>query len=133
MYYMGIDHHKQYSQLTLLDKEGREIKSGRVLNTEREVRGFLEGKDAPRASSKGPSCVRILGTRHVLHANDRLSLRPPANAKLQQPPQVNPRLPQHPLPLQNREPPPRRNLPLPPPPPLPRADGKGYGCSRDRT
>jgi transposase len=44
MNYMGIDHHKQYSQLTLLDEEGREIKSGKVWNTEREMRGFLEGK-----------------------------------------------------------------------------------------
>lgn len=44
MNYMGIDHHKQYSQLTLLDKEGKEVKSGRVWNTEREVRRFLEGK-----------------------------------------------------------------------------------------
>lgn len=44
MNYMGIDHHKQYSQLTLLDEEGKQIKSGKVWNTEREMRGFLEGK-----------------------------------------------------------------------------------------
>jgi len=45
MNYMGIDHHKQYSHLTLLDNGGKQVKSGRVWNTEREVRGFLEGKE----------------------------------------------------------------------------------------
>ena len=43
MNYMGIDHHKQYSHLTLVDKRGKEIKSGRVENLRREVEEFLNG------------------------------------------------------------------------------------------
>ena len=43
MNYMGIDHHKQYSHLTLIDEDGREVKSGKVFNRVEEVRGFLEG------------------------------------------------------------------------------------------
>ncbi|RLE01081.1 MAG: IS110 family transposase, partial [Candidatus Aminicenantes bacterium] len=43
MNYMGIDHHKQYSPLNLVDKRGKEIKSGRVENLRREVEEFLNG------------------------------------------------------------------------------------------
>jgi len=32
MNYMGIDHHKQYSHITLVDEEGKAIKSGRLDN-----------------------------------------------------------------------------------------------------
>jgi len=32
MNYMGIDHHKQYSHITLVDEKGEKLKSGRVLN-----------------------------------------------------------------------------------------------------
>ena len=40
---MGIDHHKQYSHITLVNREGEVIKSGRVSNFRREVEEFLEG------------------------------------------------------------------------------------------
>jgi len=43
MNYMGIDHHKQYSHLTVLDEEGEVIKTGTVLNRSKEVKNFLEG------------------------------------------------------------------------------------------
>ena len=43
MYFIGIDQHKQYSQMTVLDEEGQEIKTGRVLNFRQEVEEFLEG------------------------------------------------------------------------------------------
>ena len=43
MNYMGIDHHKQYSHLTLVDEEGKKLKSGRVENHWIEVREFLDG------------------------------------------------------------------------------------------
>jgi len=43
MNYMGIDYHKQYSQLTLMDSGGNIIKSGRVLNKHREIECFLQG------------------------------------------------------------------------------------------
>lgn len=43
MKYMGVDHHKQYSHMTLVDKKGHELKSGNVWNTRRDVESFLEG------------------------------------------------------------------------------------------
>jgi len=43
--YMGIDHHKQYSHLTVMDEEGRVLKQGRVLNYRAEVEEFLRGTE----------------------------------------------------------------------------------------
>ena len=43
MNYMGIDHHKQYSQMTLMDEEGKELKNERVWNFRSEVEKFLQG------------------------------------------------------------------------------------------
>jgi transposase len=43
MYYMGIDHHMQYSQITVLEENGKKVKSGRVWNTQKEVEEFLMG------------------------------------------------------------------------------------------
>ena len=40
---MGIDHHKQYSHITLLDEKGEKLKSGRVTNLRRELEKFLQG------------------------------------------------------------------------------------------
>ena len=42
---MGIDHHKQYSHITVLDEKGEVIKTEKVWNTGREVREFLSGLD----------------------------------------------------------------------------------------
>lgn len=44
MHYIGIDHHKQYSHMTLVDEDGKELRSGRVFNTRAEVEDFLEGE-----------------------------------------------------------------------------------------
>lgn len=43
MNYMGIDHHKQYSYVTVMDKEGAVIKEGWVLNYRAEIEEFLRG------------------------------------------------------------------------------------------
>jgi hypothetical protein len=43
MNYMGIDHHKQYSHITLLDERGEVLKSGRVANLRQELEDFLYG------------------------------------------------------------------------------------------
>ena len=43
MNYMGIDHHKQYSHMTVLDEKGNIVKAGRVLNRRQDVEEFLEG------------------------------------------------------------------------------------------
>ena len=45
MYYMGIDHHKQYSHITVLNEKGEVIKAERVGNTRKEVEVFLRDLD----------------------------------------------------------------------------------------
>ena len=45
MHYMGIDHHKQYSHITVLDERGEVIKADRVGNTLKEVEVFLRDLD----------------------------------------------------------------------------------------
>lgn len=42
MKYIGIDHHKQYSHMTLLDEKGKELRSGIVWNTYGDVESFLD-------------------------------------------------------------------------------------------
>jgi len=43
MNYVGIDHHRQYSHLTVMDQEGQVLRSGRVANVRVEIEKFLEG------------------------------------------------------------------------------------------
>ena len=43
MYFIGIDHHKQASVMTIVDEAGRELKHGRMLNLRDNVKRFLEG------------------------------------------------------------------------------------------
>ena len=45
MHYMGIDHHKQYSHITVLNERGYVVKAERVWNIRREVKEFLFGLD----------------------------------------------------------------------------------------
>jgi hypothetical protein len=45
MYYMGIDHHKQYSHITVMNEKGEVIKAEKVWNVGREVKEFLSGLD----------------------------------------------------------------------------------------
>jgi len=49
MNYVGIDHHRQYSHLTVMDQEGQVLRSGRVPNLQAEVEKFLEGLEAVEA------------------------------------------------------------------------------------
>lgn len=42
VHYIGVDHHKQYSHLTVLDEDGSVVKEGRVLNMRGEIGRFLE-------------------------------------------------------------------------------------------
>lgn len=49
MYYVGIDHHRQYSHLTLMDQEGQVLRSGRIPNIQAEIANFLEDFEAVEA------------------------------------------------------------------------------------
>jgi len=43
LYFIGVDHHKQVSVMTVLDEDGAELKRGRVPNLRKYVKLFLEG------------------------------------------------------------------------------------------
>ena len=79
MHYMGIDHHKQYSHITVMDEDGRELKSGRVWNVSHEIEAFLEGKgphtraviEAGRTSYVMVDLLRDIGVDvHIAHPSE---------------------------------------------------------------
>lgn len=43
MYFIGVDHHKQASVMTVVDRDGREVRTGRVANRRANVENFLTG------------------------------------------------------------------------------------------
>jgi hypothetical protein len=49
MNYVGIDHHRQYSHMTMMDQEGRVLRSGRVPNLRSEIEKFLADGEAMEA------------------------------------------------------------------------------------
>ena len=49
MNYVGIDHHRQYSHLTVMDQQGQVLRSGRVPNLQSEIGRFLEGLEVLEA------------------------------------------------------------------------------------
>jgi len=49
MNYVGIDHHRQYSHMTVMDQMGQVLRSGRVPNLQNEIGKFLEGFEAVEA------------------------------------------------------------------------------------
>jgi len=68
MYFIGVDHHKQASQLTVLAEDGRELKTGHVFNLRRQVETFLKGfhpftavLEAGRSSYVMANLLRELG------------------------------------------------------------------------
>ena len=61
MYFIGIDQHKQYSHMTVLDESGREIKAGHVANMRDEIESFLEGmcQNAQGVVEAGRACYVV--------------------------------------------------------------------------
>ena len=49
MNYVGIDHHRQYSHLTVMDQRGQVHRSGRVANLRSEIGKFLDGLETLEA------------------------------------------------------------------------------------
>ena len=49
MNYVGIDHHRQYSHMTMMDQEGQVLRTARVPNLRSEVEKFLEGGEEMEA------------------------------------------------------------------------------------
>src|SRR4030066_1163328 len=41
MYFIGVDHHKQFSVMTVLDEQGKELRTERLQNTRFEGESFL--------------------------------------------------------------------------------------------
>jgi hypothetical protein len=44
MNYVGIDHHRQYSHLTLMDQEGQVLRSGRIPNIQADLLKDTRGR-----------------------------------------------------------------------------------------
>ena len=68
MYFIGVDHHKQVSVMTVLDEDGRELRNERVVNLRNHVQRFLEAYrpftavlEAGRASYVMADLLRELG------------------------------------------------------------------------
>jgi len=68
LYFIGVDHHKQVSVMTVLDEDGEELKSGRMPNLRKSVERFLEGSrpftavlEAGRSSYVMADLLRELG------------------------------------------------------------------------
>ena len=68
MYFIGVDHHKQVSMMTVLDENGRELRTERVVNRRSHVQMFLEPYrpftavlEAGRASYVMADLLRELG------------------------------------------------------------------------
>lgn len=61
MNYVGIDHHRQYSHLAMMDEEGQVLRTGRVPNLQSEIKRFLEGGEAVEAAWRGfwPSLIAV--------------------------------------------------------------------------
>ena len=49
MIYIGIDHHRQYSHMTLMDREGQGLRSGRIPSLRSENEESLESREAMEA------------------------------------------------------------------------------------
>jgi len=49
MDYMGIDHHKQYSHITLMDEKGKKLIAGKAANFRTELESFLDGRRKVKA------------------------------------------------------------------------------------
>jgi hypothetical protein len=58
MNYVGIDHHRQYSHMTLMDQEGQVLRSGWVPNLRAEIEKFLEG--ARKVDQEATSLLAVL-------------------------------------------------------------------------
>jgi mannose-6-phosphate isomerase-like protein (cupin superfamily) len=49
MNYVGIDHHRQSTHMTLMDQEGQVLRSARISTLRFEIEKFLEGGEAMEA------------------------------------------------------------------------------------
>jgi len=50
MRYIGVDHHKRFSYLSVMDEKGKVVKEGRVLNSKEALRRFLNNPHPVRSS-----------------------------------------------------------------------------------
>ena len=59
MYSIGVDFHKAYSHMTVLDARGQMLKAGKVPNTAEAVRAFVapyrDGGEAVLEATRRPS------------------------------------------------------------------------------
>ena len=74
MNYLGIDHHRQYSHLTLMDEKGNVLQSGNVINSRSELEAFLEDvKDCRAVIEAGRSSYTLVDMLTELGGDVRLA------------------------------------------------------------
>jgi len=62
MNYIGVDYHKHYSHITVVDEGGSVVRSGRVLNEEKELEEFLGGLEGPSHIPSGNPDVNTVNS-----------------------------------------------------------------------
>jgi transposase len=50
MQYVGVDHHKRFSYLAVMDEKGAIVKEGRINNTKESLKRFLGNSDEPKSA-----------------------------------------------------------------------------------
>ena len=74
MNYIGIDHHGQYSHMTLMDGNGHIIRSGKSANLGSELEEFLERvKDCRAVIEAGRSSYSLIDLPDELGVDVRLA------------------------------------------------------------
>ena len=48
MQYVGVDHHKKFSYLSVMDEKGVVVKEGRIGNTKEALKRFLSDSNEPK-------------------------------------------------------------------------------------
>jgi len=51
MQYIGVDQHKKFSYIVVMDEKGRIVKEGKVVNDREELKAFLRGCREGRAKA----------------------------------------------------------------------------------
>jgi transposase len=74
MNYVGIDHHRQYWHMTMMDEQGNIVRSRKVSNLGSEVKEFLEGvKDCCAVIEAGRSSYTLVDLLDELGVKVRMA------------------------------------------------------------
>ena len=71
MQYIGVDQHKKFSYIVVMDEKGRIVKEGKVVNDREELKKFLRGWREGRAKAvrQLSSQIRHFFRERLIRAN----------------------------------------------------------------